>query len=116
MSEVNELWYQSELNFIVTSNIRAEAARAGLSQAEIARRLRFTRVAISNRWNGKVEWKLSDLELIGELLDIEPWELLKPVRRTKNARKLASVPSLYTARDSNPEPIEIFQPLLRLVS
>ena len=64
---------------IVAANIRAESARQGLKQADLAKALGVTHGTVNMRWNDLRDWALDDLDPIAELLGIEPWELLRPV-------------------------------------
>lgn len=91
------------LSETATSNIRAEAARVGVTQTDIARALGISQSAISARWNGKTEWSLDDIDTVAILLNLDPLDLLRQAK--KSARRVANAPSsLYTAWDSNPEP------------
>lgn len=92
------------LSDIVAGNIRAEVARIGWSQSEFARKIGMKQALLNNRWLGKTAWGLDDIEAVADVLNIDPADLLRLPRIKRNARRLASVPDSYTARDLNPEP------------
>lgn len=75
-------------NEIVSGNIRAEAARAGLNQSDIARRLGLATTTISRRWWGTRPWTLDLVDEVAAVLRIEPSDLLR------------------ARRDSNPQPAD----------
>lgn len=89
---------------VVAANIRARAAYLGLSQIQIARELGWSKTTVQQRWHaGSRPWKIEDLEALAPLLGVEPWELLRSDTR-KGSPSRTALRSLYTARDSNPEP------------
>lgn len=57
------------------ANIRAEMARSGLTQQDIANRIGKTRQAVSRRLTGLTEFRLDELAQIADLLDV-PLEAL----------------------------------------
>lgn len=76
------------------ANVRAELARAGLSQREVCARLHLSRTAVSNRLQGHTDFRLQELRVISEMLgttigaligetpgDNEPDPILSPVDR-----------------------------------
>ena len=71
----------------VAANIRAEAARRGVTQTDIAMHLGMNQSTISERYRGKREWSLAEIEAVALLL-----------------RTTTSV--LCAIRDSNPEPAD----------
>ncbi len=64
----------------VSGNIRAEMARKHFSQADLGRHLGLTQQSISARLNGRVVIDVDELAVIAELLGVESYELLAPVR------------------------------------
>ncbi|MCR2051878.1 helix-turn-helix domain-containing protein [Actinomyces bowdenii] len=46
------------------------AARVGVSQAEIAKILGFSRSAVSLRYRGRVEWGITEVELVAWYLNL----------------------------------------------
>ena len=66
-----------DLSQIVAANVRAEAARVGLQQKMIAPALGVSQGQVSKRWRGKIEWSLSELQLLAEVFGCEPGDLLK---------------------------------------
>ena len=63
----------------VCANIRAEMARSGLTQQDIAARIGKTRQAVSRRLTGLTEFRLDELEQIADLLGMPLEELTRDV-------------------------------------
>ena len=55
---------------IVASNIRAESARRGLYQRDIANALGLQQATVSKRWRGGRAWPLEDLQTVAEILGV----------------------------------------------
>lgn len=53
-----------------SSSVRAEVARRGLSQSEIAAILGISQAAVSRRLSGKVDFAASQLSTLAEQLDV----------------------------------------------
>lgn len=85
------------LSAVVASNIRAEAARRGWRQLDLARALGVTPTTISRKWLGVRLWQLDELEDVAEALGVSVPDLLRR----------------YTARDSNPEPADMRHGVVR---
>lgn len=103
-----EARYETRESFsdIVAANIRALAGRLGISQKELAPAVGLSQGSVSNRWTGKMQWQLEDLDKVAAVFGVQPWELTQPPADMRNARRLASVSDSYTAGDLNPEPID----------
>lgn len=71
----------------VAGNVRAEMARWGVTQRDLAQVLQLSQARISDRSRGETPWGLDELEAIAPLL-----------RTTASA--------LCAIRDSNPEPAD----------
>ncbi len=54
----------------VPANIRAEVARAGKNQADIAELLGITRQAVSQRMLGRVDFRISEITAIANYLGV----------------------------------------------
>ena len=52
-------------------NLKAEMARAGITQQEMARRLGMTPATLSLKLNGKAKFSLSDANLIKTALGVD---------------------------------------------
>lgn len=63
-------------------------ARQGLSQQELARRVVWTPAYLSRRLLGEVSWALDDLEEIASTLEIPVLQLLWPVQRGQQRRRV----------------------------
>lgn len=59
----------------LAANVRAEAARRRVSQAQIAQHLGLDRSAVSRRLSGKTEFSSSELARISDLLEVPVAEL-----------------------------------------
>lgn len=59
----------------ITSNIKAEAARRGLTNRDIGRVLELSETSVSKRMTGRIEFRPSELEKIAALMDV-PLETL----------------------------------------
>lgn len=90
------------LQAVVATNIRAEAAKRGLSQTQLARMMGKHQVSISERWRGVTAWSLNDIEAVAELFEMEPAELL---HHDKNAPAFVHAEAKKLPRlDSNQQP------------
>lgn len=54
----------------VAANVRAELARSGKTQEDIARVLGLTRQSVSLRLLGQVEFRVSEIQLIADYLGV----------------------------------------------
>ena len=52
----------------VASNVRAECARRGVTQSDLAVALGWSVSAVNVRWHGRRQWQLEDLEKVGQIL------------------------------------------------
>lgn len=66
------------LSEVSRRNIRAEMARAGVTQDVLAGVLGFSRQALSHRLLGNIEFRISELEQIAEFLNVAVGTLLAP--------------------------------------
>ena len=55
---------------VVASNIRAESARRGVVQSDIASALGVQQGTISRRWRGGRAWPLEDLPTVADMLGV----------------------------------------------
>jgi transcriptional regulator with XRE-family HTH domain len=70
MSNVITLSEPSPLVRLVAENVRVECARADRTQADVARLLGTSRTAVSNRWRGRMQWQIEDLERLSVSLNV----------------------------------------------
>lgn len=86
------------INETAAGNIRAEAARRGMTQSDVARRLGVAQSTINRRWRGHQAWTLELIEEVASIYRMDPIDLLR------------------ARRDSNPQPSdpEDAQPMLDL--
>ena len=87
MSTVVEFPARDSFDQTVAANIRAEAARVGVTQVMLANHLGISQSGVSARFKGRVEWSLREVEAV--------------------ARFLGTTTSVLCAiRDSNPGPAD----------
>ena len=70
MTPPTEMDDDVDLVDLVASNIRAEAARQGIYQMDIARALGVRQTTISKRWKGGRAWPLEDLPKVAAVLGV----------------------------------------------
>lgn len=58
------------------ANVKAEMARRGVTQTELAARLNITQSALSKRLRGAVSINVDELAAIGHALDVPVFDLL----------------------------------------
>lgn len=51
-------------------NIRAEMARRGVTQADLAAALGITQPGVSARLHGRTDWRLKELSVVAETLGV----------------------------------------------
>jgi transcriptional regulator with XRE-family HTH domain len=67
---------QSSFADEVAANIRAEAARRGVLQSQIAAALGLSQSGISGRYRGRIEWSLNEIEAVAHILGTTTSDLL----------------------------------------
>ena len=72
---------------IVASNVRAEVARAGITQRNFARLIGLSQSNVSHRWNGERAWKLDELGFIADALGVSVADLVTPTGRERCPRQ-----------------------------
>lgn len=77
MSEVAPLHATGTLVATVAANVRAESARRGVSQSDLAQALGVNQSTISHRWRGIREWSLSEIEAVAHYLRTTTSTLLR---------------------------------------
>ena len=96
MSTVTAIYGERpRLSDVVAANIRAEVARRGWKQKDLARALGVTPTAVSRKWLGLRGWQLDEVGDVAEALGVTVQSLFE-----------------YTARDSNPEPADVVEALV----
>jgi transcriptional regulator with XRE-family HTH domain len=75
-AQTNAVTAHHPLHVVVAANIRAEAARRGLNQTDMARLLGVSRMTMSDRNRGRTPWALDDIERVAQLFHIEAADLL----------------------------------------
>jgi transcriptional regulator with XRE-family HTH domain len=63
----------------ISSNVRAEMARAGVTQVQLGAHLGMAQSAISKRLKGDTPWRVDELQRVAAYLDI-PLSTLLPER------------------------------------
>lgn len=69
------------LNSHIAAEIRAELARANITQADFAARCGMTPSSFSRRMSGEIPWNTDELEIVAKNLEVELGQLTNPVRR-----------------------------------
>lgn len=82
------------LAMVVAANVRAEVARRGLDQIDVAQALGVSRTWINARWRAHRPFSLADLELVARFLGMDPADLLAAPGRA------------WAPWDSNPQPTD----------
>jgi transcriptional regulator with XRE-family HTH domain len=67
----------TNLSRTLAGNIRAEIARRGVTQEELATRIGMARSSLSHRLAGRISFDVDDLSRIAEALEVEPASLLQ---------------------------------------
>ena len=62
---------EAEMN-ILTSEIRAELARKGITQGALAKQIGISEYSLSKKINGKAQFKLEEAQKIVSILGVEP--------------------------------------------
>lgn len=57
-------------NPIPSAAIRAELARRGLFQVDVAEKLGITPGQVGRRMNGEIDWRFEELQAVAEMLDL----------------------------------------------
>ena len=70
---------------IVAGNIRAEAARLGLTQVALGKALGISQGSITKRWKGLIPWQLGELDAVAEVLGVSVIDLVTPPRGGEEA-------------------------------
>ena len=63
----------------LNSTIRAEMARRGVTQAELAAALDLTQPGVSARLRGRTDWRFRELATVAEALGVSVADLLAEV-------------------------------------
>ncbi|WP_127841956.1 helix-turn-helix domain-containing protein [Actinomyces wuliandei] len=66
---------ESGLSQVVAGNIRLEAARVGVTQAELARFLGMSRSAVSLRFTERVDWRVGEVGRVAWYLNLPVTDL-----------------------------------------
>ena len=71
---------QARLHQRVAANVRAEMARVGVTQADLAEALHITQQSVSAKRSGKTPFTLNDLETIAPMFGMDVLELISGMR------------------------------------
>ena len=75
-------------------NVRAEAARRGMSQTRFALAMGMSRTAVSQRYSGHTPWTVDEMQRAARLFGMRPADLLVVLPRLDSNQQ----PSGYRAR------------------
>ena len=70
---------------VVAANVRAEAARRGFSQMDLARALGASQGSVNKKWRGLRSWQLEELDALAMVLELSVADLITPTGREKLA-------------------------------
>jgi len=79
---------EETLACIVAGNVRLEAARVGVTQADLAQILGMSRSAVSLRYTGRVAWRIDELERVAWYLNFPVTDLLEKPKKAHRIRSL----------------------------
>ena len=82
------------LSEVAARNIRAEAARAGMTQAQLGEALGINRVGIGHRFRGVTPWALDEVQRAAHLFGVRPADLISELPRLDSNQQ----PSGYRTR------------------
>ena len=87
---------------IVAGNVRAQAARLGLTQVALGARLGLTQGQITRRWKGQSAWQLNELGTVAAVLGVTVVDLVSEPDKQSPRRWIA--PRGAAARSKGLEP------------
>ena len=76
---------QPTLNETVAANTRAELARRGVKQADLALTVGWTKATASRRLSGSTEWTATDLDRVATFLGLTVADLMTEQRQEASA-------------------------------
>jgi hypothetical protein len=76
---------------VIRDEIKAEAGRRSLSQTAVGRIVGLTQASVTDRYRGRTDWSLNEIELLEEAMGLARGALL----------------ARCAIRDSNPEPADL---------
>jgi transcriptional regulator with XRE-family HTH domain len=68
------------LILLVAENIRAIAGRAGISQSKLAKLIGMHQRTLADRWWGRIQWQLEDLEKVSKVFGTPASTFLEDTR------------------------------------
>lgn len=93
MDAVTELFSSNSLSSRVAAEVRGQAARRGLTQADVGRVLGLSQPQISGRLRGKMPFRLDEIDTLARHFGVDATELMPKC----------------AVRDLNPEPAGLVQ-------
>lgn len=86
---------ETDIEKITSANIRAELARAQVTQIALAEYLGISQASVSAKLKGKTPWSLAEVGAVALALEVDPAELITPTRVKQNARRVTGVSSVH---------------------
>lgn len=80
--------WEETLACVVAGSIRLEAARVGVTQADLAQILGMSRSAVSLRYTGRLAWRIDELERVAWYLNFPVTDLLEKAKKVRRLRFL----------------------------
>ena len=102
MSTATTLNAEPNVADIVAGNVRAQAARLGLTQVALGARLGLTQGQITRRWKGQSAWQLDELGTVAAVLGTTVADLVTEPDKQNPLRWIA--PRGAAARSKGLEP------------
>ena len=78
--------WEETLACVVAGNVRLEAARVGVTQADLAQILGMSRSAVSLRYTGRVAWRIDELERVAWYVNCPVADLLETLKKARRIR------------------------------
>ena len=72
MSTAPELFASGSFAATVAANVRAETGRVGWKPIDLARALGVSHTWVSQRWTGRRQWQLEDIDAVANVLRVTP--------------------------------------------
>jgi transcriptional regulator with XRE-family HTH domain len=98
---------------VIGTNIRKERILKGYSQEWLAQRIGISQNVISDIENGKVDIKMSKLEEIANVLEIDPFKLIQFEKTYfNNINNSQAESAIFKTGADNDEIIKVYQELI----
>lgn len=76
---------------LIAANLRGELARQNITQSDVAKKLGFSENTATSRFTGRTPFTTTELEGIGEMLDMDLYQLMTAALRPLKALNVMRV-------------------------